>query len=340
MCLDSRSRGAPVHWLSEPPGFRLYVPPDYVKSVVYFGLTRTNPAGEEEDALGGTGFLVGVPSETNPMVSYRYLVTAAHVAIHLTSGTWLRYNTADGGSAKWPIPANQRWCFHDDADVAVFPWGPPDEGGEFRTIPVAMVADDNLLRGEPGPEADLGLGNETLTIGLYTRLQGTKRNTPIARTGTIAMIPEERYEFRLRPGEELRRMEVYLCEMRSIGGLSGAPVFVLYPKTGYFAGHSHFSLLGLVHGHWDVPAGTIVGVDVPINEGIAVVVPAKAIMEVINSEELMGLRRRRDEERPKSDPATPDSTFDPQPEPYRRQDFLADLKKIKKQRPEPPSQSG
>jgi hypothetical protein len=67
---------------------------------------------------------------------------------------------------------------------------------------------------------DLGVGDEVFITGLFTKVTETTKNIPIVRTGTVAMMPGEEIPF----GNNL--IEAYLIESRSIGGLSGSPVFV------------------------------------------------------------------------------------------------------------------
>jgi hypothetical protein len=87
-------------------------------------------------------------------------------------------------------------------------------------------------------------------------------------------------------------MEIYLIESRSIGGLSGSPVFVLKE---FEIGRWRVRLVRLIHGHWDAPAETIVDATTKardVNVGIAMVAPAKKILETINQ---TGLAKIRDE---------------------------------------------
>jgi hypothetical protein len=55
-------------------------------------------------------------------------------------------------------------------------------------------------------------------------------------------------------------------------------------------------LLGLIHGHWDIPAEKTTDttedskIRAGVNVGIAMVVPAKKILETLNCEELARLR--------------------------------------------------
>jgi hypothetical protein len=58
-------------------------------------------------------------------------------------------------------------------------------------------------------------------VGLFTRFTGTTHLIPIVRTGNVAMMPRDRL-----PIAGFGEMEAYLAEGRSIGGLSGSPVFV------------------------------------------------------------------------------------------------------------------
>ena len=85
----------------------------------------------------------------------------------------------------------------------------------------------------------------------------------------------------------------YLIEARSIGGLSGSPVFVnmgLVRRIGGEVKHSlgttSILLLGLIHGHYDVKGADIDEIDedagIPdrVNTGIAIVVPFHDVAEV------------------------------------------------------------
>jgi len=134
--------------------------------------------------------------------------------------------------------------------------------------------------------------------GLFSRLAGTKQNVPIVRTGNLAMMPGEKVPTTF--GE----IDAYLIEARSIGGLSGSPVFVrethsiaiqrenigTVPLTGIGA---HF-LLGVIHGHWDLPPGAAIDATADqgsINMGIAIVTPATMLLEVLAQPALEAMRQ-------------------------------------------------
>src|SRR5262249_44093887 len=66
-----------------------------------------------------------------------------------------------------------------------------------------------------------------------------------------------------------------------------------------------FYLLGLMHGHWEIREGDFNEIEMPsaaedeepVNLGIAIVVPAKKILDILYRRELVEQRRQRDQER-------------------------------------------
>jgi hypothetical protein len=154
-----------------------------------------------------------------------------------------------------------------------------------------MFLSDEIMRSK-----SIGSGDEVFITGLFAHLSGSKRNLPIVRMGNIAMMPGEPV-----PTTAFGDIEAYLIEARSIGGLSGSPAFV---RETVQMGLGSFYLLGLMHGHWDIPPQQKndelqVGEDMfsRVNLGIAIVVPAKKILEVVNQPELLEMRRTADEKR-------------------------------------------
>ena len=103
----------------------------------------------------------------------------------------------------------------------------------------------------------IGIGDEVITVGLFTAVPGVSRNQPILRHGNIAMFPVEQIQ------TGLGYADVILVEARSIGGISGSPVFArntfmtkVKNRHGeddiLFANGPGVTLLGLMHGHWDI----------------------------------------------------------------------------------------
>jgi hypothetical protein len=100
--------------------------------------------------------------------------------------------------------------------------------------------------------------------------------------GNLAAYPAELIQ------TEMGRMDAYLIEARSIGGLSGSPVFVHSGTMRVISGklsiaqEPMFYLAGLVHGHYkggrkEVPGG-VDKRNEAVNIGIAIVVPIDNIL--------------------------------------------------------------
>ena len=136
-------------------------------------------------------------------------------------------------------------------------------------------------------EADIGLGDEVFIAGLFKHHHGDSKNIPIIRIGNLAAMGEEKVET-----TEYGKIDAFLIEARSIGGLSGSPVFVnlgiaraIKGKVKFAeSGRPIFYFLGLIHGHYDVSYSDV-DLDVEgqnqINTGIAIVVPFSKINNVI-----------------------------------------------------------
>jgi hypothetical protein len=243
-----------------------------------------------------TGFFATVPSSTGAM-QFIVFITAKHVAADL-KGKKICFlvNEKDGGVTLLRDIDN-RWWFHPTditADVAVLACS-HDPNLDYRGI-----STEDFLTPERMIERKIGIGDEVFSVGLFTFAPGTKRNMPIVRHGNVAMIPDEQIQ------TELGYADVYLVESRSIGGLSGSPVFVRQTvglagtlndgTTESLNGLGRWFLLGLMHGHWDIKESEM---NKPhfthdpqrgVNLGISIVVPAYKILETVNRPELVAMR--------------------------------------------------
>ena len=240
--------------------------------------------------LAGTAFFVSVQPAEDFQLYAVYLVTAKHVIVDakqesIDGSVWLRVNDRSGGSFMVETPVDD-WVGHPDdtsVDASVLAWAPRSDQVEYLCIPDTMTATDEIIDRE-----DIGPGDEIFLTGLFVNHVGRNRNLPIIRIGNIALMPEERIATR-----HFGSIEAYLVEARSIGGLSGSPVFVHVSgirKDTLDLGRDVFYWLGLMHGHWDMPVDTsspdAAIADTPekeaVNMGIAMVVPATQIVEIID----------------------------------------------------------
>ena len=318
MFLDTRLGNTP-RWFLRRKDWSMRVPDEVLKSVVFVGRI-VGTGGFERRRCGGTAFIASIRSEEFPDVAYTYIVTARHVAKQLSlGGPWfMRYNLTSGGSQEAIADDGEGWWYHpteaETVDAAVHVT-PTHEEMDFRHVPISMFATDEVIQ-----QHNIGPGDMVFFTGLFSKIIGKARNIPIVRTGNIAMLPAEKVPVKIDGcGVE---SEVYLVEARSLGGLSGSPVFVR--ETVYLTGMAGegndrrrvemqipgaFFLFGVMHGHWNVKMEDSNEIELPppkkdelpLNLGVAVVTPAKRILEILNRPELVEERRRRDRERRESE---------------------------------------
>lgn len=267
--------------------------PEEIRKSVFFVSYLT----ENGYKFAGTGFFVSMSLANDPNRLFIYLITAKHVIVEAKRASidgkiWLRINTKNG--FEYVSSEEATWQTHSEdcsIDAAVLSWAPDSAYFDYLTIPISLIINEEVISKE-----GIGIGDEIFLIGLFVNHYGRKKNIPIARVGNIAAMPEEPIETKWFGG-----MEAYLIEARSIGGLSGSPVFVYLPGVRVRGNHlgmggRAFYWLGLMHGHWDLPVlkEDIVVEDhvskEAVNMGIGIVVPASKILEIINSSFFMKLR--------------------------------------------------
>jgi hypothetical protein len=248
------------------------------------------------------------------------------------------------------------WYRHPDpvsADVAVTqltpsePWlsGPIP----FKTlpyVPLSMFVKQSTLHPTQG---EVGIGDEVFIPGLFAHAKGREANSPILRVGTLAMLPTEAVNI----GTPYGFVDVYLIEAKSTSGISGAPVFVRpsytvpgklprfndyitsesltreglsgRPKTIVY--RDEYLLLGVAHGHWDIPDEDTNSPKPALGTGdshvgIAVVTPMYKILETLNQPALIAQRKDAAKNHTKEGVTTRDS------EGFTREDFMRDLGKV------------
>jgi hypothetical protein len=250
----------------------------------------------------GTAFIAGIPVAAPPQADasplrenegwyIHYLVTARHmVALARKHGSLsARVHLADGSTTFIEIPENS-WHEHHSTEVAVVllrERRPMDQ----TNISIAAFELDELVK-----QHRLSIGDEVFFMGLFSEHPGAQRNEPIARFGNIALMPGEKVT--VETGDSTARIRAYLVEARSSGGHSGSPAFVFFPPDRFLNSITvseslPIFLLGLVQGHYDVEHEMKFQGDVgkvALNAGIATVVPAQDIYDLLMSEEVVAAR--------------------------------------------------
>lgn len=272
--------------------------PDEVRKCVVFTCCKTG-AGME---LAGTAFFVSIPLE-GTQSKFVYIITARHVIDWISKRSidkkvYLRMNLKLGQTSfiDFVETSIRNWIFHpkeSNVDVAILNLAPSADVFDYRTIPLDMAATEVIIQKE-----EIGVGDDVFLTGLFASHFGSQRNIPIVRVGNIASMPEEKVHT-----EDLGDIDAYLVEARSIGGLSGSPVFAYLGAMRRIGSNVSlgrqgplFYWIGLMHGHFDLAK---YGMDslvedsitnLKINMGIAIVVPVWKILEVINQEVFMKTR--------------------------------------------------
>lgn len=283
------------------------VPEMILDCVGFIGeVTHRDEQGVSGD-LHATGFFAFVPCEAPRLreekIGFVYFVTARHVQHDLANREiYFLVNKVGGGVTTIRDRFGDLWWTHPTdktADVAI------TQVIRQADANIGSVSVDQFATPELLNQLQIGIGDEIFCTGLFTPAPGSAKNIPIVRHGNIAMMPEEQIQ------TELGYADVYLVEVRSLGGLSGSPVFVRPTlnaklpveqqrgtvKNSFSMGHGG-TLLGLMHGHWDIREEDMNRAFFTqdrkhgVNMGIAIVVPAIKILETINHPEVVMIRKK------------------------------------------------
>lgn len=257
----------------------------------------------------GTAFFV--EKKIGDSLSRAYVITARHVidgakkkgCEKIFIRGWKNEREIEIRGKKYTVP----FCFGSDIKAWSFS---DDKSVDAAFLPIARaITSPKTIQTEifaTQEDIDTGyvqLGNDIIITGLFSYHQGDEELEPIIRVGNVAMLPRDKVRSR-----KFGEMDAYIIEARSIGGLSGSPVFLcqyrlwqddstqpdadklkhdertknMIVKWGY-----RFKFLGLIHGHWDeFISEDELTLDIKndrVNVGAAIVVPAKHILSMINS---------------------------------------------------------
>jgi hypothetical protein len=260
--------------------------PDQIKKCVAF--VGCKPIEGSRELFIGTVLFLGDDTTCRCMITARHVIDVFKK--NLADYVWLRVNATAGG-CEWVRTDLNNWISSEDPslDVAI-------NFGCLNDQADHMILDRQLaLTPDIAKELSVGVGDEIFIAGLFGNYAGGVRNAPIVRVGNLAAYPEERIRVRLeeRLQERYVEMDAYLIEARSIGGLSGSPVFyhshgspfgILRPFAREMLSplaDQSFYLMGIVKGHYDQDRDDIE----KVNTGIAYVTPIGKILNFIDAEQ-------------------------------------------------------
>ena len=278
----------------------MQIPDEIRKCVVFIAHLDKN----NQKILKGTGFFVSIETPDKSM-NFVYLVTARHIVANIIShklavdnNIWIRINKKIGGFDFIAVPMSAFIPHPDSVDVMILPYAPDIRIYDYLTLPHVMLLNQDVI-----DKQNVSLGDDVFMTGLFVRHAGKEKNIPIVRAGNIAAMPEEQVYSKV-----FGNMDAYLIELRSLGGLSGSPVFLHLSgtrrssdgmTTTLMSGHQFF-LLGLLHGHWDLDSAIqdVITEDYQqenkekINTGIGISIPSIKILEALNQTTLSKQREQ------------------------------------------------
>jgi len=272
------------------------------------------------EQYGGSGFLAKVPLKNNPDWWCGYVVTNWHV-VRSAKTPVIRLNRRDG-TVEYVESTAEKWFPHPDGDdVAALPIAV-----RYLDLRVWNIGVNEFVTPKIIYDEDIGIGDDIMMIGRFVNHEGKQKNSPAVRFGNIAMMAEEKIVTPTGLAQE-----AFLVEVRSLPGYSGSPVFVYSPcamfdmsmrrkgqdrnlaytpKFGEMPPEVYFDamnpkgpfLLGIDFCHIPRKAH-VLDADgnkldekwyVEENTGMAGVIPAWKITEVLDLEELKSMRDKED----------------------------------------------
>jgi len=244
-------------------------------------LYRNRADAENNSELGGSGFLIGYVGMHGTMM-HIYAVTNAHVVRR--GFPVIRINKISGKPDILDIPSSA-WLEHPDGDdLSICPTVlTPQHDFKF------VLGDGGCVDRDKVQRFKIGVGDEVFMVGRFTGHAGKEKNLPIARFGSIAMMPSEGI------GNFLgKKRPHYLVEVRSVSGFSGSPVFIYdapIPPLLEVNARERFTnfLLGIDCGH--LPEH-----EEGMSAGIAAVVPAWCLFDLLDHPSMKALRESREAE--------------------------------------------
>jgi hypothetical protein len=242
----------------------------------------------------GTGFFVGYEDQRPGATgTFSYLVTAKHVLKDvdgsflpkITIRLNLKHSADDSGVgfiSDIPVTDAQGtllWLQSEDSaqDVVALPLSPNEGEFEFATISTGMFLNEGAVN-----FGDVAEGDGLYFIGLMEQYYGIKRNYPLVRRGTLALITDEPIETPMGP------QRVYIAELESWPGNSGSPVFLLRDGHGSGADANSSTFLGMLIASF-LNKFTVLSNGAQLeggdksNIGVTCIVPAAVIRQVLES---------------------------------------------------------
>lgn len=276
------------------------IAPQFLECVIY--LYPSKSAAADGKNAGGSGFIVGVTSEKVADIFYLYAVTNKHVVENGQSRT-IRLNTKDGKVDIRETTLDD-WTISLSDDLAVMAFPLDESIHKHNFVPDSFFLTPDLIE-----RLKIGPGEEVFMVGRFINHEGRQCNTPSLRFGNIAMMP----------GEPVKRadgslQESFIVDVRSVPGYSGSPAFVFIRPDDMRTRHIQHDgttfrrltwFLGVDWGHMPIWRDLVYkadkttlhpdGLGINSNSGMAGIIPAWKLHNLLHESELMNKRKEQDE---------------------------------------------
>lgn len=272
---------------------------------------------ERDDALigpGGTGVIIETPSSTLSGEYHTYVVSNKHV---IDQTPWVRVNTCDGGTRILEC-ISEDWISDGQEDLAILDI--TDEIS-YETDYCSWINHGNFLTARHVLAHHIGIGDQVFMLGLFSDHDGSSRNSPVARFGNIAAMPNPLIPVITGPDDCYKR-PAFLNDMRSRQGFSGSPVWIWRGQeqdlTEYDGGGLRFNrttggiynsappflcFAGIHRGQFPEKTSVLMskdenlvrqGTEFTIASAMTIVIPAWEISRLLNNPQLCAQRTARD----------------------------------------------
>lgn len=275
----------------------------------------------------GTGFLISL---FHNEIEFSYVITCHHIInMFSENDVWIRINLNTGDSKSIKVPKNE-WINDEINDISIL----PKMFGK-ATYDITRITEKDFATKESDVYDSFYAGEMIYLVGLFTSHYGSVHNIPIVRMGNIATMLDEP----IYTGTEY--VEAYLIELRSIGGLSGSPVFLYHRLSDLFldSGSSVESyFLGMMRGRFNATdSGDVVAGDSiadTMNTGIGIVIPVDIILDRLNQPSLKTQREDTVKELRKKIHYRPTAATPKSINPQHKEDFTSLLSAAAKKKPQ------
>lgn len=226
-----------------------------------------------------------------------YAVTTRHtlIAVERTmacSNLRIRVNNREAPQyVDYPAPP-EKWFRHPTDDVALVPFI-SQEPTDMEVLGLEDLVQEADLKRAGGNDPRYLPGDDVMTVGLYAQHAGFEQIDPILRFGHVSLVPREPVRMRIEPSPApVAWREAFLIEAQAWRGQSGSPVFVY--EDDERPGPLSMKMLGLVQGYTNEQVSEGAWLQW-VNAGIAMVVPAYKIPELLMMEDVVKDREQKAE---------------------------------------------